>query len=63
MSRKAFYRPPDDATVDQFAREVCERFAAQQSDPTISSGETVRGLSTFLKLLMRLEAHRLNQDQ
>jgi hypothetical protein len=62
MSRKVVYCPPDDATVDRFAREVCERFAAQQSDPAINSGDTVRGFSSFLKLLMRLEANRLNQD-
>ncbi|MBZ0284285.1 MAG: hypothetical protein K8L97_26335 [Anaerolineae bacterium] len=56
------YQPPPDQYVERYARAICEQYAVRQNNPKINSPEVVNGLAGFLKVLLRLEAKRLNQS-
>lgn len=61
--RRIEYVPPSDQVIDQFARDVCERLAEKQNDPSFIKWEVRTGFADFLKLIAKLEAKRLNAEQ
>lgn len=55
------YRPPDAEVIDEYAKTVCIQLA-QQIDPSYAAHDVVLGFSDFVKLVLKLQAKRLNNE-
>lgn len=52
------YVPPAPEVLEQVARGVCENMA--ESDPSFTQSHVVYGFASFLNLMARMRANRLN---
>ena len=52
------YVPPAPEVLEQVARSVCERMA--ESDPSFKQSDVVYGFASFLNVIARMRANRLN---
>ena len=56
------YIPPPIEMVEDFAGRVCWEFGARSGDPRFLDTVTIKGLATFLHVLMTIEAKRRNRE-
>lgn len=56
--RQQVYIPPEPDELDRYAERVCQGMQQQDSKP---QHDLIRGFSTFMKLVVRIQAKHLNK--
>jgi hypothetical protein len=56
--KNIMYVPPTPEALEQVARGVCEKMA--ESDPSFKRSDVVYGFASFLNVMARMRANRLN---